>query len=126
MNVHNKPNVYTINNIAPPSYTEATGVPTSRTYNPEIDNNYPHVSVYPSSPSAPLPYPHPSNYYLNNTPAQSVYPEFGPTEQQSTGVLIIGTREENTCGTAFRIVWIICVLAVIAGVLTTIFKAAGY
>jgi len=103
MNIHNKPNIYTINNAAPPSYAEATGTSASGTHNPQFDQRYPHMVVH-SSPSAPFPYPHPPNCYLDRTPVQSAYPEYESEERQNqptTGViysrtLITGNRE-NKC-----------------------------
>lgn len=85
MNIQNKSTVYTINNAAPPSYAEATEHTASSTYNPESEQRYPHIMVYPS-PSAPFPYP--SNCYVNNTPVQSAYPEYESTERQNQPISV--------------------------------------
>jgi len=105
MNIQNKPNIYTINNAAPPpSYAEATGTGTSASgiHNPQFDQRYPHMVVH-SSPSAPFPYPHPPNCYLDGTPVQSAYPEYESAERQNqpTGVIYSSTlitgNKENEC-----------------------------
>lgn len=82
MNIQNKPNIYTISNVPPPSYAEATGISESRTYNnnTEFDQRCPRVVVCPSS-STLFPYPYPSNYYPNNnTLAQSPSLEYQQNE----------------------------------------------
>lgn len=102
MNIQNKPNIYTINNAAPPSYAEATGPSASTPYNSQFDQRYPHVIVSPS-PSAPLPHPYPPNCYQDTTPVQSAYPQYESVERQSQPTAIIYSRplitgiRENKC-----------------------------
>lgn len=96
--MQNKSDVYTINDTAPPSYTEATSSD-SRDYlhqvqNPQYAQRYPHMIVSPS-PSAP--YLYPPNCYVNTTLVQSSYPE---QQIQSMNVphdrtLIVETNEDN-------------------------------
>jgi hypothetical protein len=134
MNSHHqyKASVYTINDAAPPSYSEATGseIPISRPYNAEFDQRYPHV-VDPSS-SAPYPYPNPPNYYVNSnrTIVQSTYPQYGSAEQQNRPMVVpynnrsvTGNREFRLCSRFFQFIWVICTLAAIVGIISLIIRA---
>ncbi|XP_012526721.1 uncharacterized protein LOC105831265 [Monomorium pharaonis] len=118
MNVQNKPNIYTINNAAPPSYDEATGSSTSTPYNPQFDQRYPPVVVGLSSSGAFTPNTYPPNYYQGRTPIQSSYPQYESAEQQNQPTTIIysrplitGTREDKSCKFV-RIVLALLMLAI--------------
>ncbi|XP_011697942.1 PREDICTED: uncharacterized protein LOC105455933 [Wasmannia auropunctata] len=103
--MQNRPNVYTIND-APPSYTEATGASNAQdTHNPQFDQRHPHIVAYPS-PSAPLPNPYMSNYYLDRAPVQSAYPPLAEWRSQPTSLtynrtLITPPRQNASCGVCF-------------------------
>lgn len=92
--MQNKSNIYTINN-APPSYAEATGALASNTQNPQLDQTYPHTTIYPS-PSGPFSHPYSPNYGYQNLdrvpPVQSSYPQYESTEHQSQPTEIIYNR----------------------------------
>jgi len=134
MNIQNKPNIYTISNVPPPSYAEATGISEPRTYNnnTEFDQRCPRVVVCPS-PSTLFPYP-PNYYPNNNTPAQSPSLEYQQNESairqnEATSIsynsrLIIEPKPNKGRRVVAQICWMISLFTSAVIIFLLIFRLA--
>ncbi|KYN21526.1 hypothetical protein ALC57_06140 [Trachymyrmex cornetzi] len=132
--MQNKSNIYTIND-PPPSYAEATGALAPDTQNPQLDQRYPHTTIYPSPPE-PFPYPYSPNYQnLDRMPVQSSY-QYESTEHQNQSTEVTynrtvitrtrereSTRDCKSCTRLFRLVWILAVLASVGALVSLILRA---
>lgn len=69
MDIQNKSDIPTTNNVVLSSYAETVQQSVPNTHNPEFNQRYPHII-------SPLPsMPHPSNSHPNSTFDQSTYPQ---------------------------------------------------
>ncbi|XP_011633578.1 uncharacterized protein LOC105424820 [Pogonomyrmex barbatus] len=118
-----------ISTIAPPSYTEATGISAWRN-NSTFDQRYPHMNFSPSHHSAPHSY---TPY--SNIPVQTPYPDYELEQNQQNqlnahygGTLIVEAAEDKNltkCIVFSRILWVGCSLVTIIAILVLIIRASS-